>query len=57
MCVYIHMYIYIYTGNLSNDTENSIRTNSTIFLGRIAQKLKEGVRQRVLCASFSKVFL
>jgi len=41
-------------GNLSNDTENSIRTNATIFLGRIALKLKEGVRQRVLCTSFSK---
>ena len=40
--------------NLQTDTENSIRTNATIFLGRIAPKLKEGVRVRVLCTSFSK---
>ena len=40
--------------NLQNDTENSIRTNATIFLGRIAPKLKDGVRQRVLCSSFAK---
>lgn len=40
--------------NLQNDTENSIRTNATIFLGRIAIKLKENVRIRVLCSSFSK---
>ena len=39
---------------LQNDTENSIRTNATIFLGRIAIKLKEGVRVRVLCVSFAK---
>lgn len=39
---------------LQNDTENSIRTNATIFLGRIAVKLKEGVRVRVLCVSFAK---
>ena len=29
---------------LQNDTEPSIRTNATIFLGRIASKLKENVR-------------
>lgn len=40
--------------NLQNDTDNSIRTNATIFLGRIAVKLKEGVRSRVLCTSFAK---
>ena len=40
--------------NLQNDTENSIRTNATIFLGRTAVKLKEGVRVRVLCTSFAK---
>jgi hypothetical protein len=40
--------------NLQNDTENSIRTNATIFLGRTAVKLKEGVRVRVLATSFAK---
>ena len=40
--------------NLQNDTENSIRTNATIFLGRIATKLKDSVRIRVLCPSFAK---
>lgn len=30
--------------NLQNDSENSIRTNATIFLGRIASKLKEATR-------------
>lgn len=30
--------------NLQNDVEPSIRTNSTIFLGKIAGKLKEAVR-------------
>jgi hypothetical protein len=30
--------------NLQNDVEHSIRTNSTIFLGKIAGKLKEAVR-------------
>lgn len=29
---------------LQSDTEPSIRTNATIFLGRIASKLKESVR-------------
>ncbi len=29
---------------LQNDGENSIRTNATIFLGRIATKLKESTR-------------
>lgn len=40
--------------NLQNDQEASIRTNSTIFLGKIAPKLKEVTRARVLCASFAK---
>lgn len=30
--------------NLQNDGEASIRTNATIFLGKIAAKLKEPVR-------------
>lgn len=30
--------------NLQNDAEPSIRTNATIFLGKIAAKLKEAVR-------------
>lgn len=30
--------------NLQNDAEASIRTNATIFLGKIAVKLKEPVR-------------
>ena len=30
--------------NLQNDSEASIRTNATIFLGRISSKLKEAVR-------------
>ena len=30
--------------NLQNDAEASIRTNATIFLGRIASKLKDAVR-------------
>ena len=40
--------------NLQGDTEASIRTNATIFLGKIAIKLKEPVRLRVLCPSFTK---
>lgn len=39
--------------NLQKDSENSIRTNATIFLGRIARTLKEGVRARVLCAAYA----
>ena len=30
--------------SLQNDSENSIRTNATIFLGRLAPKLKEITR-------------
>lgn len=30
--------------SLQNDAENSIRTNATIFLGRIAPKLKDVTR-------------
>lgn len=40
--------------NLQNDGEASIRTNTTIFLGKIAGKLKEGVRVRVLCSALAK---
>ena len=40
--------------NLQGDAEASIRTNATVFLGKIAFRLKEGVRNRVLCAAFSK---
>eukprot|EP00428_Durinskia_dybowskii_P062733 CAMPEP_0170366082 /NCGR_PEP_ID=MMETSP0117_2-20130122/6235_1 /TAXON_ID=400756 /ORGANISM="Durinskia baltica, Strain CSIRO CS-38" /LENGTH=724 /DNA_ID=CAMNT_0010620661 /DNA_START=444 /DNA_END=2618 /DNA_ORIENTATION=- len=40
--------------NLQNDSEASIRTNATIFLGKIAVKLKEPVRVRVLCGAFQK---
>lgn len=40
--------------NLQNDAEPSIRTNATIFLGKIASKLKEPVRVRVLCVAFQK---
>lgn len=39
---------------LQADSEASIRTNSVIFLGRIANRLKEGVRLRVLSVSFVK---
>jgi hypothetical protein len=37
--------------NLQNDGENSIRTNSTIFLGRIASKLKDATRLAELTSS------
>lgn len=40
--------------NLQNDSESSIRTNATIFLGRIASRLKEGVRTRVIAPAFAK---
>ena len=40
--------------NLQNDAECSIRTNATIFLGRIAARLKDGVRARVICPAFAK---
>lgn len=33
--------------NLQNDSEASIRTNATIFLGKIAVKLKEPVRYHI----------
>ena len=39
---------------LQNDAEASIRTNAVIFIGRIASRLKEGVRTRVLCNSLLK---
>jgi SCY1-like protein 1 len=40
--------------NLQNDPEASIRTNTTIFLGKIASKLKEPVRLRVLPTALAK---
>jgi SCY1-like protein 1 len=40
--------------SLQGDAEASIRTNVTIFLGKIAPKLKESTRARILCASFQK---
>ena len=40
--------------NLQNDSESSIRTNATIFLGRIASRLKDGVRTRVIAPAFAK---
>jgi SCY1-like protein 1 len=40
--------------NLQGDNEASIRTNATIFLGRIAGKLKDGVRLRVLGQAYLK---
>ena len=40
--------------NLQNDAESSIRTNATIFLGRTASRLKDGVRTRVICPAFAK---
>mmetsp|Transcript_3639 Transcript_3639/g.4984 ORF Transcript_3639/g.4984 Transcript_3639/m.4984 type:complete len:813 (+) Transcript_3639:41-2479(+) len=40
--------------SLQSDSEPSIRTNATIFLGRIASRLKDSVREKVLCAAFSK---
>jgi hypothetical protein len=39
--------------NLQNDPEPSIRTNATIFLGKIAGKLKETVRYVYLFISVS----
>lgn len=40
--------------NLQNDPEASIRTNTMIFIGKIAHRLKEAVRQRVLCSALVK---
>jgi SCY1-like protein 1 len=40
--------------NLQNDAEASVRTNSVIFLSRIASKLTSAVRHRVLTASYCK---
>lgn len=40
--------------NLQGDAEPSIRTNATIFLGRIAPDLKEPIRFRVLPGAFVK---
>lgn len=39
---------------LQGDSEPSIRTNATIFLGRIAPDLKEPIRFRVLPGAFVK---
>ncbi len=35
--------------NLQNDAEPSIRTNATIFLGKISVKLKDAVRWVASC--------
>ncbi|RYH16009.1 hypothetical protein EON65_30820 [archaeon] len=40
--------------NLQNDPEASIRTNTMIFIGKIAHRLKEAVKQRVLCSALVK---
>lgn len=40
--------------NLQNDKEPSIRTNATIFLGRIAVHLNESVRNKCLASVFGK---
>jgi SCY1-like protein 1 len=40
--------------NLQNDKEPSIRTNATIFLGRIAVHLNESVRNKCLALVFGK---
>jgi hypothetical protein len=40
--------------SLQGDAEASIRTNVTIFLGKIAPKLKEATRNKILCSSFLK---
>jgi len=40
--------------NLQNDTEPSLRTNATIFLGKIATKLEDSVRQRIVYPAFVK---
>ena len=40
--------------SLQSDSEPSIRTNATIFLGRIAPDLKEPIRYRVLPGAFVK---
>lgn len=40
--------------NLQGDPEASIRTNTTIFIGKIAPKLKDAVRNRVLSNSLAK---
>lgn len=40
--------------SLQGDSEPSIRTNATIFLGRIAARLKEPVREKVLAQAFVK---
>ncbi len=39
---------------LQADAEAGIRTNAVIFIGRIAGRLKDGVRLRVLCTSLLK---
>lgn len=40
--------------SLQTDAEASIRTNATIFLGRIAASLSEAVRAKVLCNCYCK---
>ena len=40
--------------NLQNDAEASLRTNATIFLGKIALKLEEAARNRIVYPAFIK---
>jgi SCY1-like protein 1 len=39
---------------LQADAEAAIRTNATIFLGRIAPKLKDAIKAKVLCSAYAK---
>lgn len=39
---------------LQNDAEPAIRTNATIFIGRIAPRLSSSVKAKVLCTSYAK---
>jgi SCY1-like protein 1 len=40
--------------NMQNDSEASLRTNATIFLGKIALKLEESARNRIVYPAFIK---
>ena len=39
---------------LQSDSEAAIRTNATIFIGRIAPKLRDAVKAKVLCSAYAK---
>ena len=39
---------------LQSDAEAAIRTNATIFIGRIAPRLRDAVKAKVLCAAYAK---